>query len=74
MRKCQNIAIESRFADGKWDRLPGLAAELTRVQVDVIVTYTTLRIRRQRYVYDASGTGRQARNRNNQRDATAAST
>jgi hypothetical protein len=41
MRKCQNIAIESRFADGKWDRLPGLAAELTRVQVDVIVTYTT---------------------------------
>jgi|RhiMetdeSRZDD1v2_1073273.scaffolds.fasta_scaffold510175_3 hypothetical protein len=51
MRKCQNIAIESRFADGKWDRLPGLAAELTRVQVDVIVTYTTpaLRIRRQRH-------------------------
>jgi hypothetical protein len=41
MRKCQNIAIESRFADGKWDRFPGLAAELTRVQVDVIVTYTT---------------------------------
>jgi putative ABC transport system substrate-binding protein len=37
----QNIAIESRFADGKWDRLPSLAAELVRVRVGVIVTYTT---------------------------------
>jgi putative ABC transport system substrate-binding protein len=37
----QNIAIESRFAEGKWDQLPGLAAELVRVKVDVIVTYTT---------------------------------
>ena len=37
----QNIAIESRLAEGKWDQLPGLAAELVRVKVDVIVTYTT---------------------------------
>ena len=37
----QNIALEARFADGKWDRLPDLAAELIRVKVDVIVTYTT---------------------------------
>jgi putative ABC transport system substrate-binding protein len=33
--------MESRFAEGKWDQLPGLAAELVRVKVDVIVTYTT---------------------------------
>ncbi len=37
----QNIAIESRFAEGRWDQLSGLAAELVRVKVDVIVTYTT---------------------------------
>ncbi len=37
----QNIAIEYRWAEGKWDQLPGLAAELVRVKVDVIVTYTT---------------------------------
>ena len=37
----QNLAIESRFAEGKWDRVPGLAAELVRLKVDVIVTYTT---------------------------------
>ena len=37
----QNIAMESRFAEGKWDQLPSLAAELVRLKVDVIVTYTT---------------------------------
>ena len=37
----QNIALDSRFAEGKWDQLPGLAAELVRGKVDVIVTYTT---------------------------------
>jgi len=37
----QNIAIESRFAEGKWDQLPSLAAELVRLKVEVIVTYTT---------------------------------
>jgi putative ABC transport system substrate-binding protein len=35
----QNIAIESRWAEGEYDRLPGLAAELVRLKVDVIVTY-----------------------------------
>jgi ABC-type uncharacterized transport system substrate-binding protein len=33
----QNIAFEYRYADGKWDRLPELAAELVRRKVDVIV-------------------------------------
>ena len=33
----QNIAIEYRWAEGKYDRLPGLAAELVRLKVDVIV-------------------------------------
>jgi putative ABC transport system substrate-binding protein len=34
----ENIAIEYRYADGKLDRLPDLAAELVRLPVDVIVT------------------------------------
>ena len=33
----QNIAIEFRWADGQYDRLPGLAAELVRLKVNVIV-------------------------------------
>ena len=33
----QNIAIEWRFAEGRNDRLPDLAAELIRLKVDVIV-------------------------------------
>ena len=33
----QNIAFEFRSAQGKADRLPGLAAELIRLKVDVIV-------------------------------------
>ena len=33
----QNIAIEYRYADGKNDRLPELAAELVRLKVDIIV-------------------------------------
>jgi putative ABC transport system substrate-binding protein len=33
----QNIAIEYRSAEGKVERLPGLAAELVRLKVDVIV-------------------------------------
>jgi putative tryptophan/tyrosine transport system substrate-binding protein len=34
----QNITFEGRFADGKPERLPALAAELVRANVDVIVT------------------------------------
>ncbi len=34
----QNIVIDYRFAEGKLDRLPELAAELLRLRVDVIVT------------------------------------
>ena len=33
----QNIRIEFRSADGKLERLPGLAQELVRLKVDVIV-------------------------------------
>ena len=33
----QNIAIEFRWAEGKYDRLPGLAVELVRLKVNVIV-------------------------------------
>jgi len=34
----RNITIESRWAAGKYERLPSLAAELVRLKVDVIVT------------------------------------
>ena len=34
----KNIVIEYRYAEGKTDRLPELAAELVRLKVDVIVT------------------------------------
>ena len=34
----KNIVIEWRYAEGKFDRLPALAAELVRLKVDVIVT------------------------------------
>src|SRR6266498_2965852 len=33
----QNIATEYRYAEGKFDRLPELAAELVRLKVDIIV-------------------------------------
>ncbi len=33
----QNIAIEYRYAEGKRDRVPALAAELARLNVDIIV-------------------------------------
>jgi putative tryptophan/tyrosine transport system substrate-binding protein len=35
----QNIALEVRYAEGKLDRLPELAAGLVRLKVDVLVTY-----------------------------------
>src|SRR6266498_3276934 len=34
----KNIVIEWRYAEGKLDRLPALAAELVRLKVDVIVS------------------------------------
>jgi putative ABC transport system substrate-binding protein len=34
----QNIAIEYRYAEGRWDRLPELAAELVRLNVEIIIT------------------------------------
>ena len=34
----QSIAIESRYAEGKRDPLPELAAELVRLKVDIILT------------------------------------
>ncbi len=38
----KNIVIEFRWAEGKYDRLPELAAELVRLKVDVIVTHATV--------------------------------
>jgi putative ABC transport system substrate-binding protein len=35
----RNITIEYRWAEGQYDRLPELAAELVRLKVDVIVTH-----------------------------------
>ena len=37
----RNVVIEFRWVDGKYDRLPDLAAELVRRKVDVIVTQGT---------------------------------
>src|SRR5215510_3690449 len=37
----QNILIDYRFADDRLDRLPGLAAELVRLKVDIIVAPAT---------------------------------
>jgi putative tryptophan/tyrosine transport system substrate-binding protein len=34
----QNVAIEYRWAEGQYDRLPGMAVDLVRRNVDVIVT------------------------------------
>ena len=37
----RNIAIEYRWAEGRGERLPGLAADLVRLKVDVILTSGT---------------------------------
>jgi putative ABC transport system substrate-binding protein len=41
----QNLVIEWRYAQGRDDRLPGLAEELVRLNVDLILADTTLAIR-----------------------------
>ena len=41
----QNITFVHRSADGKPDAIPGLAAELVRLNVDVIVTAGTSTVR-----------------------------
>ena len=38
----KNISIEYRFAEAKRERLSGLATELVRLKMDVIVTYGTV--------------------------------
>jgi putative ABC transport system substrate-binding protein len=42
----QNIAIEYRYAEGKLDRAPELAAELVRLKVDIIVVSGGTRLTR----------------------------
>ena len=37
----QNLTIERRFSEGRYERLPALAAELVRLNVDVIVAPAT---------------------------------
>ncbi len=41
----QNIIIEYRFAEGRYDRFPRLAAELVSLNPDVIITSTTPGVR-----------------------------
>lgn len=41
----RNLAIAFRWAEGKYDRLPLLAAELVRLKPDVIVTHATAGVR-----------------------------
>jgi putative ABC transport system substrate-binding protein len=38
----QNIVVEYRWAEGRFDSLPGLAEELVRLKVDVIVAPTSI--------------------------------
>jgi putative ABC transport system substrate-binding protein len=40
----RNIIFEQRYAGGRMERLPELAAELARIPVDVIVTGTNLHV------------------------------
>ena len=38
----KNIVVEYRWAEGRFDRLPGLVEELVRLKVDVIVAPTSI--------------------------------
>jgi putative tryptophan/tyrosine transport system substrate-binding protein len=38
----QNLVIETRWADGQFDQLPGLMAEVIALEIDVLVTYSTI--------------------------------
>jgi putative ABC transport system substrate-binding protein len=49
----RSAVIEARYADGKFERLPGLAAEIVRLKVDVIVAAPTPAVRAAR---QATGT------------------
>ena len=49
----RNVVVEDKFADGKVERLPALAAELVRLNVDVIVAGHTSALRAAR---DATAT------------------
>jgi putative ABC transport system substrate-binding protein len=40
----KNLMVEWRFADGNFDRLPGLAADLVRLKVDAIVAVASAAI------------------------------
>jgi putative ABC transport system substrate-binding protein len=42
----QNVVVERRGAGGDWDRIPGLAAELAQLKVDVILAGTAGEARR----------------------------
>jgi putative ABC transport system substrate-binding protein len=41
----QNLVIEQRFAEGKLDRLPGLARELVQLPVDLLVAASPVAVR-----------------------------
>src|SRR3954453_7518708 len=40
----RNLAIEYRWAEGRFDRSPEIIAELVRLKVDVIVTHATANV------------------------------
>ncbi len=40
----RNVVFERRYADGKMERLPEIAAELVRLRVDVIVTGSNVHV------------------------------
>lgn len=46
----QNIIIEPRFADGQYERIPELAAELVRLKMDVIAVQGAVTVRAARKV------------------------